>query len=292
MDQSQSQSQNETNANPSTETILNNNDDNTYNSTASILYFLVVTIIYFVLRFFFGSSESKESDDSDSSKIFSMNTMLTLLYFLVVVAGEFGINLSISKKVCGTNQYISAGLYTGIPWTFMFGLLQGMLKLFPGWLIPFSNTIGYLFVKILGIGKLFNDILSSNADKIPGVDSKTKITTEALEHIYNDRSLLINEITQENFERFWNNMSSAGLFKSDVNISLKNKLLSYIKIKNLVAECLWYILTGLLIISVSFNLMINSECDRSVGELMTKSDILSKSSNNPPQSTTAYKDTE
>jgi hypothetical protein len=240
----------QSNTNTPTDSILTNTDD-IYNSTASILYFLIVTIIYFVLRFFFSSSYM----------------ILTILYFLLVVAGEFGINLSISKKVCGTNQYVTAGVYTVMPWTFMFGLLQGMLTLFPGWLTPFSNTIGYLFVKIVGIGRLFNNLL------LPKTNSNAKIS-EALEHIYNDRSLLINEISQENFENFWTNMNSAGLFKPGTAY-LKDKLFSYIKIKNIVAECVWYILTGLLIISVSFNLMINSECDRSIDDIMKNSAAIS-----------------
>ena len=259
------------------ESILNNNDENTYNSTASIIYFIVLTAIYFILRFFFGSKY----------------IILTILYFLAIIVGEFGINLSISKKVCGTNQYSSSALYTILPWTFIFGLLQAMLNFFPGWLSPFSNTIGYFVVKILGIGGLFNKILSSKIDNIGGIDSKTKLTSEALEHIYNDRSLLINEISQTNFERFWSNMSSSGLFKSGVgnDTALKEKLLSYIKIKDLVAEGVWYMLTGLLIISVSFNLMINSDCNRSVSDIQKYSDIISSEISNVKEST-VYKETE
>lgn len=275
MDESQVQL-NQTNVND--ESILNNNEDNTYNSTASILYFIVVTLLYFGLRFYFTSKY----------------IILTVLYFLVIIGGEFFINLSISKKVCGTNQYSTTAYYTIIPWTIMFGLLQPLLTIFPGWLSPFSNTIGYFVVKILGIGTLFNKLLSSKIDNFTGVDSKTKLTSEALEHIYNDRSLLINEISQANFERFWNNMSNSGLFKSGMgnNDEFKNKLLSYIKIKDIVAESIWYILTGLLIISVSFNLMINSQCKRSVDDINKYSSMISEEISNVKKPTTTYKETE
>ena len=46
------------------------------------------------------------------------------------------------------------------------------------------------------------DILKNKIDL--GKDSGP--SSEALEHIYSDKSLLINEITQPNIGRFWSNM--------------------------------------------------------------------------------------
>jgi hypothetical protein len=208
------------------------------------------------------------------------------------MGGEFFINLSISKKVCGTNQYSKTALYTFLPWSIIFGLLQAMLKFFPGWLIPFSNTIGYLVTKLLGIGKLFNTLLSPKIDNVGGVDSKTKITAEALEHIYNDRSLLINEITQNNFERFWDNMSNSGLFKKPIDLKLKNKLLFFVKLKDMVSEGLWYLLTGALVTSVSFNLMINTDCNRSVSDIQNATNMISSEMNSIKPKVTIYKESE
>lgn len=240
---------------------LNSSDEMLYNSSASSSYFLFITLIYFILRYYFNSK----------------GLILLFSYFFAILLGEFLINLSLSKNVCGVNQYGPVALYTFLPWSIMFGLLQVMLNIFPGWLVPFSNTIGYLFVKIFGIGDLFNKILTPKAEKLNDIDSITKLTSEALEHIYNDRSLLINEITEDNLKNFWNNMLNAGLFKKTIgnDINLYNSLLSYIRIKDIIAECTWYILTGFLIISVSLNLLINSGCERSVDDIIKNSKIIS-----------------
>jgi hypothetical protein len=256
--------------------ILNNKEESSYNNTFSLLYFIACTFLYFIARHFFKSS-----------------IIITLIYYSAVILGEFFISLSISKQICGSNQYPKTALYTILPWSIIFGLLQAMLNLFPGWLVPFSNTIGYLVTKLFGIGRLFNDLLSPKIDNVGGVDSKTKITAEALEHIYNDRSLLINEITQTNFERFWDNMSNSGLFKKPVDIKLKDKLLFYVKLKDMVSEGLWYLLTGALVTSVSFNLMINSECDRSVSDIQNSASLvaneLANARENANVSTSEYK---
>ena len=58
-------------------------------------------------------------------------------------------------------------MVTTIPWAIVFGLMSLMLIVFPGWLSPFSNTIGYLFAKLAGVGTLMDKIIapkSVNAD--------------------------------------------------------------------------------------------------------------------------------
>ena len=51
---------------------------------------------------------------------------------------------------------------TLLPWIMIFCLLIILLLVFPGWLIPFSNTFGYGIAKIGGINKIFSEILSKN----------------------------------------------------------------------------------------------------------------------------------
>ena len=68
--------------------------------------------------------------------------------------------------------------------------------LFPGWLIPFSNTFGYGIAKLGGLNNLLNKIL-----KPQDATGNPKLT-KALADIYTDRSLLINEIGISNFDTF------------------------------------------------------------------------------------------
>lgn len=220
-------------------------------SFASFLYFSIITTLYFILKIF--------------SKTDKMVLIWTIIYFFVLLVTQFFINVSISKSLCGTNQYITAMNVTFVPWVIILGSLKMLLTIFPGWLSPFSNTFGYLVTKLLGIGNVFNKILSDKFDD-EHVKGDLRIAMEALEHIYSDKSLLINEITPANFDTFWNRMSNAKLFKADAGI-YKDKLLSLVKLKDTISEFIWYILTGGLVTSISYNYMVNSECSKSVNEI-------------------------
>jgi len=145
-----------------------------------------------------------------------------------------------------------------------------MLMVFPGWLIPFSNTFGYGVTKLLGINNLLNTIFKPKISKTDIKDTNIELMAEALEHIYTDRSLLVNEISQNNFDNFWSNMSP--LFKPNVkgDSILKNKLLGFIRLKDIVAEYIWFMLTGTLVTSVGYNYIVNSGCSQDVKEMQKR----------------------
>jgi hypothetical protein len=226
--------------------------DITYkDSFFALIYFLVLTLVYFILKLF--------------SKTPKMIMLWTIVYFLALLLGEFFINVSVSGKLCGNPQYGMSAIVTFIPWIIIFGFLNMLLIIFPGWLSPFSNTFGYLITKLLGIGDLFNNILSSKFEK-DNTPENMKVAAEALEHIYADKSLLINEITQANFDTFWSRMTNAGLFKKNAD-EFKDKLRYFVRVKDLIAEFIWFVLTGGLVTSVSYNYMVNSECSKSVDDL-------------------------
>ncbi len=153
---------------------------------------------------------------------------------------------------------------TLIPWVFIFGILNLVLSIFPGWLAPFSNTFGYGIAKLMGINNLLNDIFKP---KIVKGDLDGEKMAEALEHIYSDKSLLINEVTPTNFDTFWENMSP--LFKTSVkeNSDLKMNLLKLIRLKDIISEYIWYMLTGMLVTSVGYNYVVNSSCVQSIKEM-------------------------
>lgn len=184
------------------------------------------------------------------------------IYILLLVVGEFFINLQLTDAMCGSKQYPTALFITLIPWVIIFGLLNVVLMQFPGWLAPFSNTFGYGVAKLAGLTSFFNDILKTKID----LGETSGKANEILEHIYADKSLLINEITTDNIDRFWTNMKI--IFKPN-SYTEENKatLLNFIKLKNIVAEYTWYLLTGTLVTSVSYNYVVNNGCTQSVKEM-------------------------
>lgn len=201
----------------------------------SFYAFIVLTFILFVVKYLTRDS-----------------IIINILYYLALIVSQYFINLNTTDSICGEYQYTNALLVTLIPWTIIFGLLNIILKMYPGWLSPFSNTIGYLIAKLAGVGTLLNKILVSSEN-----DETKKIIT----NIYNDKSLLINEINTYNFDTFWNKMVDSKLFNNIETYKLD--LFKLVRLKELVAEMTWYFLTGILISSITYNYLLNVECSKS-----------------------------
>lgn len=229
----------------------------TPNPTSSITWFILITTIYAFVDY----STSKKKNNTNSGLWFG-------IYIFAVFIAEFILNVTLTTTKCGSSQWTMAIFVTLIPWGIIFGTLLLLLFIFPGWLQPFSNTFGYAMTIIAGINSTLADILIANPknDK----NSQDGPMHEALAHIYSDKSLLVNEITKENFDFFWNNMS--GTFKPGVanNEKLKMDLYSFVVLKETVSKYIWYIFAGVLITSVSYNYIINSKCNISVAEMQKR----------------------
>ena len=136
--------------------------------------------------------------------------------------------------------------------------------MFPGWLAAFSNTIGYAVASIVGVSSLFTEKLL-NVDNQNG----TRDTLKVIQNILSDPSTIINTLNDENVLSFWNKSIDVKLFNNklesidDVNADnspLFSELKKYIMLKNLVSYFIWYLLTGILITSISYNYMLTVPC--------------------------------
>ena len=224
--------------------------------STSMMFFVVLTIIFFVMKYsFYG--------DSTSTMIWS------IIYMGMLIFGQFYINLLETNKRCGDGQWGIAFMVTLIPWLIIFGLLNLLLMAFPGWLIPFSNTFGYLVAKLSGINKVFIGILK----KEPWGSA-----AKPLAEIYKDKSLLINQIGRgdSKFDEFWNTMEKGGLIDTSASEGgptlddLKKELKKLVELKFIVAEFIWYILTGALVTAASQNYLLGTQCSQSVSEMQKR----------------------
>ena len=219
-------------------------------SSLPLLLFSVITTIYYVIKYNLDASNT-------------MDTVYFLMYIMILVITHFFLNLNTTRAMCGSNQWETTFFVTVGPWLIIFGFLYIALKTFPSWLMPFSNTIGYGVALLAG--------LSETTEKLFKSTEKAASSDELgfLEKIYTDKSLIINEITVNNFENFWTKMS--GLFreevKNDSTNDVKNKLFNLVKMKELTAEYIWYLFAGFLITSVSYNFIIGSSCKKSVQDM-------------------------
>ena len=189
-----------------------------------------------------------------------------------------------------------------LPNLFIFGGLLMAMLFFPGWKEPFSNTIGYLILTTMGIKETFINILKT--------DSQNKL----LKMVTDDPSIMINEMTPENFDLFVARMGGKnggvdslpvaeakpidspppsapplkggrrkqrGGNSSILSADYKNHLpglYGFVVIKDMVSEFLWYILVGNLVINTSNSYIQTIKCNRSASDLGA---FVESSLNNP-----------
>jgi hypothetical protein len=194
-------------------------------------------------------------------------TALFVIYFILVLISQFILNIYLAKQLCNSPSNVgTAAVATIIPWVLIFGLLNLLLTMFPGWLAAFSNTIGYAVASIVGVSSLFTEKLL-NVDNQNG----TRDTLKVIQNILGDPSTIINTLNDENIKDFWNKSVSPGvnLFRTNFepiedekanNNPLFYELKKYIMLKNLVSYFIWYLLTGILITSISYNYMLTVPC--------------------------------
>jgi hypothetical protein len=224
------------------------------NNGTAIISFLTITIVFTIIKFVTNAKYKMP---------------WTIAYLLIIIIVQYFVNMSLTDKMCGESAPGFALKITLIPWLLIFGIITILLMIFPGWLRPFSNTIGYLFVKASDGEKIIDDVFKNPSVK-DNDSSESEDVKNILGKILENKMLIINEITETNFATFWDKMNKAGLLKPEANTgtddkdSLKNQLLNLVVKKNIIAESIWYILSGILVIAIVSNYIINSDCQVSV----------------------------
>ena len=212
---------------------------------------------------------------------------ITFMFFIVLITGEYFINLAMSKDICGFDQEKTALIATLLPWFLVLGVLKAALIVFPGWLTPFSNTFGYIFVSaVTDLKDVFNTILTPQFDLAPpkdggggggqkgggdaGLQDSADIPENsvknkqdigrALEQIYTDQSILLNELSLDNLDRFWDSFKESRLIRPSAKIEDLEKIRKFLMMKTIVGEFVWLVLCGMLVVSISYNYLLNMGC--------------------------------
>ena len=239
-------------------------------TTQPLLWFVITTSIFFILRYATSTKEQSAASRSSSQK------MWTGVYLLILIVGEYFINLRATKALCGSAQWSTTFYMTFGPWVLIFGVMNLLLLAFPGWVAPFSNTVGYGFAKLAGISSLMGKIFRFHKAGTQDT-AETSASAEILGRVYADKSLLINEITPESVNDFWSNMWP--LFRAEVKgmskpandpdgtNPLKTKLRSLVILKDTVGLFCWYMLAGMLVTGVSYNYVMGSACTKTKAQI-------------------------
>ena len=209
--------------------------------STSIFAFFIITLIFTIIKYSIPDS---------------MLTLINMIYIGTLLAIQITINSSLAKTICNNPESTTSGIVATIfPMLFIFGLLQMLLTIFPGWMEPFSNTFGYAVAKIGGAESVVRDVLKKEA---------TGEISKAINNIYNDPSIFLNQFNyndEQDFNAKWN--KSNELFDTGaVNIGgpKYTDFRNMVKLKDLVAQFVWYMLAGILVTSRSYNYIINQPC--------------------------------
>ena len=233
--------------------------NNLPNPIISLLVFIILTTLYSIINFII-VKKTNQTDIKDDSKIEKYRSTIFYTYFFLLIISQIFTNLEISTNLCGNPQWSTIILATLLPLVFIFFLLKILLNKFSGWYRPFENTFGYLAMKLMGINKLAEDII-----KIPtNINNINQSTKDFITQFENDKSLVFNEISIDNYIKF---LDESGLIQNNISNENKIKLSNLLYLKRFISEYIWYILSGLLTVSVSYNYMLTSECKKSTDQL-------------------------
>tara|TARA_B110000444_G_scaffold28363_2_gene23365 strand:+ start:3888 stop:4967 length:1080 start_codon:yes stop_codon:yes gene_type:complete len=248
-------------------------------ATTSVIYFLVMTITYGFMMIY----NTINSTSLSQVKTNASNQIYTLIYVTFLVTGTYFINVNIAKSICNENtiQWSRVFSYTIAPWITVFGILFLLLELFPGWIKPFSNTIGYLIVNTLGASDILKNLLATHDSSHRNSTLKT-----ALENIEKNYTRFINEIDvdEDSYKKFIGQLNKEQFLKRRDNAdelyesSDVIKLFALVNIKDIIGKLFWYVLAGSLIASISYNFIVNMNCEKTADQSEREIDKLYENS--------------
>jgi hypothetical protein len=256
-------------------------------SYLNILLFLLTTITYYLgLK---PTLTYKIVDNVEEYKKYIKSNYFCLgCYFLSILVVQFIANTYIITQNCGgsiTENMGAAGSYTIIPWTLIFGVLIIVISRFPGFKSAFSDVVGYWWVSTEA-NKIISKLLinrdlekkletpapSPSAVAEPIVEEHERLTKkqiggsktekEQLEDaadlivkICGNVSLLINQITPSNFDKYWEMLKPLmkPKYRVDGNpesLKLHTDLFNIVVQRDSIGEIMWYLYTGLLVTSL------------------------------------------
>ena len=251
-------------------------------SFISLILFVISTILYFAFLKPTLTAADLEKVNGFTDYYSACNSKL-MVYIAVVVCSQLFLNFFYLVSKCGGSpaQNIGAAIgYTFVPYLFIFGVLVGVLIIFPGFKSAFSNVIGYFCISS-SANQLLSDLLVntdvSDSTNAMTADEQSQMEKSAtlIMKICGNKSLLINQLNPENFSTMWNDLLKPLVKKSlspDILKDKKEELLKLVVTKDNIGEACWYIYAGVLVSSiVAYNLSTRG-CVKTVEQIKKEHD--------------------
>lgn len=242
-------------------------------SYISVLIFLITTILFYLVL----KPKMKIDTLNDETLMGKYSTSKYMglgIYLLLVVVTQFAINAYYVINNCGGSSTSNIGyafIVTFIPWIFIFGILMAVLILFPGIKSAFSNVVGYFIVASSASGVLtellvntdVNQSIKDDSSLTPEQKSSYQSAADAIIKLCGNMSILINQIVPENFNKIWTSiltplmkdqyqptMNNGVPIENQNALSLKQKLLDIVVLRDNIGEGMWFLYTAILLTSI------------------------------------------
>jgi hypothetical protein len=248
----------------------------------SIISFILITIVYYAVPSIGKMSATlKIFTNAEEMDIFNRESNIRLaIYLAVVLLSQFIINTTFVINACGgssASNYGSAFLITFLPWIFIFGVMLVALIMYPGFKGAFSDIVGY-FVVSDKANTLLSQILMSDTTAQTAINGiadatvKSDLTraAESIVKLVGNKAILINQITPTNFISTWDTLKQLMKPTMYENEQFKSDLLDVAVTRENVGEALWYIYTGLLIISYTSYKITSASCPPDMNQVIKR----------------------
>jgi ABC-type multidrug transport system fused ATPase/permease subunit len=214
------------------------------------------------------------------AKFSKQKYIMMIVLFVILFLIHMIVNLLGFQNKCGGSIGENIGkvfVSTFVPWLLFFGGLMLVLIIFPGFKGAFSNVIGYyavyrasntILVKLLGNAQVDRTI--ENTQETDKEDAHLlEKASDAVLKLVGNTSIMINQITPENFENMWKMMIPVMKpeMRGTANAPLKCELLEQVLLRDNIGECCWYIYTMLLLIVVVKTMLMKQECVTSLSQV-------------------------
>lgn len=270
-------------------------------STLGLLLTLAVILLYYMFLKPSLTLEAIASEENYTKFNTKRYRMMGILFGILVLIHMI-LNTWSFQANCGGTIMDNIGKVfssTFVPWLLIFGGLLLTLIIFPGFKGAFSNVIGYyavsrgttsILVELLGNRDAeipMDEGNSSNADSSNDgpAENKTsmRLASDAILKLVGNTSILINQITPENFIQMWGMLTP--LMKNKYQIpgpadKLKSDLLENVVLRDNIGEFCWYIYTVVLLMVVVSTMMMQQECVTTVASAKERAAAYDKDQDN------------
>ena len=170
----------------------------------------------------------------------------SILFIMVAIVLMYFVNVSVFQSNCGFTDGWAVFKATFLPWVLIFGLMVTLIQVYPGWKAPFSNTFGYMVAQV-----------APSTTELKGLIQQDKL------FVKNDPLVFVNEINMQNLEEV---LGSDYMELFTDREAAKEIIRNLVFMKELISEWIWFMLTGFITISTSYNLLANTTCMGSVDD--------------------------